>query len=123
MSLGDGDFHPNAYAEGSAVIARKNACLSAAMLKVLELWEDVLARRKTLEKDFVFRVTVDGCELFTRGICTLTCNEGVSIAVGRIAARRVILAISTFDDLSSEAVYSSAELDAGRRAVPRIGDI
>ena len=45
MSLGDGDFHPNAYAEGSAVIARKNACLSAAMLKVLELWEDVLARR------------------------------------------------------------------------------
>ena len=123
MPLGDGDFHPAARAEGSAIIARDNDCLSAAIQKVLELWEDVLAGKKKLEKEFVFRVAVAGCDLFTRGFCVLTCDEGVSIAVGRVQGRRVVLAISTFADLSSEAVSPEAELDAARRAVARIGDI
>ena len=87
------------------------------------MWEDVLAGGKELEKEFEFRVDVPAGKLYTRGFCVLTCNEGVSIAAGVFDGRRVVLAISTFEDLSSEAVHPEAELDAGRRAFSRIGDI
>lgn len=116
VAIEDGAFHPAAYAEGNAAIGRRNRCISAAIHKLLELWEEVLSNKKQLEREFAYRATADDCQLFTRGFCTLTCNEGVAVAVGLRNGRRVVLAISTFDDLSWEGVNEEAELHAARRA-------
>lgn len=123
MALGDGDFHADAYAEGQAAIGRQNRCVSAAIHKLLELVESVLAGQKAIEEEFIYRVTHQDCELFTRGFCILTCNEGVAVAVGRKEGRRVVLAITTFDDVSWEVSSEDAERTAGRNSVHRIKDI
>lgn len=123
MSLGDGDFHSDAYAEGQAAIRLQNPCVSAALFKLLELVEGLLAKQATLEQDFIYRVTHEGCEIFTRGLCTFTCNEGIAVAIGRKEGRRVVLAIVTFDDVSWEVTSEDAERAAGRSSLSRIKDI
>ena len=123
MALSDGEFHDEAHAEGKAVIARVNACVSGALLNALETWESVLAGRATLANLFKYWVTVERCELYTRAMCLWNCNEGAAMAVGVKDGRRVVLAISTFDDLSLEALHEEGQLDAARRAVKRIKDI
>jgi hypothetical protein len=123
VALADGDFHPDALAEGRAAIQRKNECISAAIKKLLEGLESVLGGHRSLEREFVYRVTLDGCEIFTQGFCTLTCNEGVAVAVGRKEGRRVVLAILTFDDVSWAVTTEDAERAAGRNSVARIKDV
>ena len=123
MPLADGEFHSDALAEGRAAIGRRNRCVSAAVYKLLEAWEAMLRDKKAPGANFLYRVTVDECELFSQGFCVLTCNEGIAVAVGSKGGRCVVLAISTFDDLSWEGVNEEAELDVARRAVGRIKDI
>jgi hypothetical protein len=93
------------------------------LFKLLELVESLLAEQTTLEGEFIYRVTHEGCEIFTRGVCTFACNEGVAVAVGRKDGRRVVLAIVTFDDMSWEVASEDAERAAGRASLPRIKDI
>lgn len=123
MGLADGDFHPDAVMEGSALIARKVPCTSEAMQKVLEVWERVLERKAALENDFNVRLEEPGFKLCTKGLCTLGCEKGVAISVAQVDTRRVVLAVVGFDDVTSEVLTEEAEREAGRRGFKRLKDV